>query len=88
MKLMKGKDILLFWIICRICNDSGIKSASDSVTGFKHNSMFVCFKKLVVQKNIPLCMQDLAAAMGHERFTGHLGSGMLSCKVIERVRKL
>ena len=82
------KLCLLLRIISRVCENSGIKSAPNSVAAFDHNTVVGCFQKFIVEEYHPLRMHDFSTTMNHQGFDGAIGSHVITSKVFERIWEL
>src|SRR6266436_7234981 len=79
---------LLFWIISRVDQNSGIETADDPIPALHHNSMFICIYKFVVQDYSPLGVYHFTPTMCHESSARCLFSRTYRGKVLECIRKL
>jgi hypothetical protein len=79
---------LLFWIISGIGKDPRIESALCFIAALDHDPVLVSFQKFVIEKYLPLCMHQFAAAVGHESLTGGLSPCVFGNKIFERVWEL
>jgi hypothetical protein len=80
--------LALLGVICRIGKKPQIKLATDAIGACNDDTMLVHFKKLVIEKNFPLGMHNLAAAVCDESLAGPRFPRMLSCKILKCVWKL
>jgi hypothetical protein len=73
---------ILFWIICRISEEAGVKSPPNTITAFYHDAMFPSFQKFFVKKDFPLRMHEFSSAKGKKCLAGGMIAGCLFCSEI------
>ena len=79
----------LLRVVCRICENSGIKSMLDTIRTLYDNPVCPGFYEFVIKENLPLFMKKLSEAMGHERFARRsTASGLCASKFLEAAGKL
>ena len=78
----------LFGIIGRIGEYSRIKPVINAITTANNDTVLPCLYKLIVKKNPPLCMEQLAMAVSHEVGRWGFTAKMVSCEIFEAVREL
>ena len=54
---------VLFWRISAIYKKMWIELAGHSICTFHHNTVFVCFYKLIIKQKLPYCMDKLSFKM-------------------------
>jgi hypothetical protein len=78
----------LFWIVCRICENTGAKTALQAITTGDHNTMCIGLDEIFIQKCFPLCMEKFSVAVGHEKVMRSLSSRMIHHEIFKCVREL
>ena len=86
--IAKKGNYLLFRVIRRICKDSRINSALDTIGTSNHHAIFMCENKIIIEQEFPNTMDKLAPTVCQDVFL--LGSPFTAergGKVLERVGK-
>jgi hypothetical protein len=59
-----GDRNLLFLVIRRVCEYTGVKTARDAIATFDYHSMLIRFQEFVVKNDRPLSMVHFSMTMG------------------------
>ena len=54
---------VLFRVVGRICQNTEVKTASDSIATVDNNAMFVRFHKFIIKQYFPLGMENFSATV-------------------------
>jgi hypothetical protein len=80
---------ILFRVVRRVREDSGIKSPLNSIAAKNHNAVLPSLNELLIQKDPPLLMHEFTMAVGHELSTGSLSTCRLfDTEILEVAGKL
>lgn len=61
---------VLFWIVCRVGEDSWVEPMLDAIAAANDNTMLVRFKKLVIKQDLPLLMVEFPVTV-RRAFSSH-----------------
>jgi hypothetical protein len=76
---------LLLRVVCRIGENTRIKSAKNTIKIFNYYTVLPCLKKVIIKKNLDLGVKKLSATMSEKMFFQTFSTDMLGCEVGEFV---
>ena len=64
MKFLKENKLRsLFWVICRICEDTRIKPSKDTISTTDNSPVFPCINKFIINQSIHLFVKKFSSTM-------------------------
>lgn len=75
--LAASDSCILLWIVCRISENSWEESSFNAITTSEHDAMFVRLNKFIVEKCLPLRMEQFTATMREEGVTWQFAARVL-----------
>jgi hypothetical protein len=83
---MRGNSLL--WIVGGVCKNARIKSAFNAITALNYKAVHISLHKFIIEKYIPLCMDDFTTAVSHESFAGCLSTCVLGDEILKSIWEL
>jgi hypothetical protein len=85
---MKDLNDVLLFIVGRISDEPGVKSACYRIAALNYNSMSICFYEFLIEENIPLRMQQFTTAVLDDGFPIYTLTPMFSDEILDSIWKL
>ena len=79
---------LLLFVVCRICEYTGVEPMPDSITRLNCHSVLVCCHKFIIEDDCPLSMVYFSFTMCHKRGIGALPANVICSEGFESIQNL